>query len=161
MLFPLIITYLLLSIVQNVSGALDECPLACQYPMSEITFNSTDPTADYYVNLCTNTLLSQSVFLCMRYHCTDEEIVAGLSEFGETCQKYGSVSLLPWSIIGNISNDQYLALPHIGYDGLASTTVYLTPIFISQDLFELSYRTMVRERTHVDHAKVMTLIACD
>lgn len=137
--------YLLLFLIQEASTASSECGSACQYPLSQLQFEGTDETAGFYVTQCTATLVVQSTFLCMRHYCTESEITAGLSYLNSNCEEYGDVSLSPWSVIGDITEEEYLKFPNIQYENLSSfSTIYATPVFIDKTLYDISYRTMVR-----------------
>jgi hypothetical protein len=125
------------------AGNSAECASACQTPLSELSFDGSPATAGYYTLTCTNLLLVQSTFLCMRYYCSEVEITDGLVSLDSACQAYGSVGILPWSIIKNITNEQLLAWPHISYDDLHGPIPYDTPVFISRPLFDASLLTMV------------------
>ncbi len=119
------------------------CGDACKSVVSGLTFTGISPLSDYYGSLCTNTLSVQSTFLCMKHYCTESEIDATLEDLGCSCEQYGAVSLLPWSIISNISDAKYLEYPHIGADDLASTTTYTTPVFVEKPVHTLALRTIV------------------
>lgn len=136
---------LILLILPLAISAVDpvECAEACQTPMTYVQFTGSPTSADYYASSCTNLLLVQSTFLCMRYYCPEDGITAGLASLDKTCQTYGAVELLPWSIISNISTEQLLAWPHIEYADLGGVDAYDTPIFLNDSLFELSLRTIV------------------
>lgn len=151
-MFALLPFLCFLSLVQSVYTALTECGRACQSILSEIEFEGTDPAAGYYVTQCTTTLVVQSAFLCMKHYCTENELAAGLQYFNQSCEKYVSVPLLPWSVIRNISDEEYVEFSHIQYENLSSSSAtYNTPVFIDQSLYDLSYRTMVREQSTVVH----------
>lgn len=120
-----------------------ECASACQSPLSDLLFTGSKPSADYYALTCTNVLLVQSTFLCMRFYCSENEIAGGLASLDSTCLTYGFVNILPWSIISNITDEELLASPHIDVSNLYNPVPYETPVFISASLFEVSLKTMV------------------
>lgn len=135
----------LLLILSAVVSATDTtaCSAACQSPLAGLLFNGSSASANYYTSTCTNKLLVQSTFLCMRYYCSETEIADGLVYLDDTCKTYGAVRLLPWSIISNITDDQLLAWPHIEQAELYGSTIYDTPAFLSDLLFRVSLKTEV------------------
>lgn len=117
------------------------CANACQNVLSYVLFDESPD--DYYTLTCTEPLPVKSTFLCMRYYCSEVEITDGLASLDNTCQTYGAVELLPWSIIRNISNEELLAWPNIEIVDLQGEISYDTPVFVSEPLFDVSLRTMV------------------
>jgi hypothetical protein len=139
---------LILSITIHAKD-LTACANACQTPLSYVLFNGSPATADYYTLTCSNLLLVQSTFLCMRYYCTEIEITKGFAYLDNTCQTYSSLEILPWSVTGNITDDELLAWPHIEYGDLYGPEQYDTPVFVSDALYKLSLRTIVGNSTMV------------
>lgn len=134
------------SILLFVVSAADTtaCASACLSPISELQFNGSPDSSEYYAFTCTNTLLVQSTFLCMRYYCSETEITHGLVSLDSTCETYGAVHILPWVIIENTTDQQLLGFPHIDYTDLHGTDIYSTPVFVSDTLFRVSLKTEVQ-----------------
>ena len=129
--------------ITTFASDLTACANACQTPLSYLLFDGSPASAGYYNLTCTNLLLVESTFLCMRYYCSEIEITKGLAYLDSTCQTYGAVEILPWSIIDNITDDQALAWPHIEYADLYGPVPYDTPVFVSDELYTVSLRTNV------------------
>ena len=128
------------------AGDSSQCASACQLVLSHIKFDGSSAPAptDYYTSTCTNLLSVQSTYLCMRYYCSEPEIADGLASLDNTCRMDGIIDLFPWTIISNISNEQLLSWPHINYADLKVPVSHDTPVLVSESLFRLSLRTIVR-----------------
>ncbi|KIW75330.1 hypothetical protein Z517_10071 [Fonsecaea pedrosoi CBS 271.37] len=82
------------------------CHWSCHQALAEFLFKPNTLEDDFYASHCQNELRAKSYFLCMRHYCTPEQADYGWHYWNSQCEEYGEVSLLPWSIIDNITWDQ-------------------------------------------------------
>jgi hypothetical protein len=133
------ILFLLLPL--TVIGDRFSCASACQESLDGLTFNGTDPNVEYYTAYCNSILRAQSTYVCSRYYCSPGDLIAGLDYLNKSCQKYGSTSLPPYSIILNVTDIEKLRI--IGIDDAHLAETIGTIVFPSRDLFEIALRTIV------------------
>lgn len=93
------------------------------------------------------------MYLCLRDRCTSKEFEVGVNELGHECEEDGKTSLLPESIIENITKQDESHLAVIYYDDLTlsgnlDAQVYQKPVLLSDDLFALSFKTKVGRFYH-------------
>ncbi len=82
------------------------CFWSCEQAFAEFLFTPNQIDDDFFESHCQNMLRAQSMFLCMRENCREDQASYGWSFFDDDCFENGDVHLLPWSIIDNITIDQ-------------------------------------------------------
>lgn len=133
-----------------VAGQLTEnqlCMAACDAALSYLTFNGSE-LQSYYVAECTNSLRVQSMFVCSKTYCKESDIQPGLNYFEKYCQTYGSVDLLPYSIISNFTTESIEALRQVTTADLLSEESFDEVVLLSKDLYDVSWKTVVMLTAH-------------
>lgn len=139
MRFLVVVLCLLSSAVHLVVGENSYCVAACQNPLQYLKFeapagsNETKPQ-------CTNLFDIQSFYVCLREYCTDSQVKDGASSLRKTCK---GTTLPPFSIVDNITS---ATLRQVEYKDLRKKTVIAEVVLLSQRLFDLSVKTLVRIR---------------
>jgi len=146
-----------LSILGTATSDKLSCSYSCQTALSYFVFNGSSPMDPYYTAQCTNLLRVQSIFVCMRHYCTDTEIKAGLADFTDSCEVYGSVELLPYSVIDNITDEEVQHWRTVTIPDLGTLGSLGTPVFVAQPLYSLSKRTIVRTHCSCDASSTANL----
>ncbi|KAL6251331.1 hypothetical protein RBB50_001539 [Rhinocladiella similis] len=146
-----LIFYALLALLGTSMGSKTACANACQTVAADLVFTSTKDMTDYYAEQCVEALRDETLFVCMRSYCTDKEVEAGIAYYIDYCQKYGSLDLLPYTIIDNITTADVQKWPQIEPLDLLQSHVYETPVYITAPLFQLSLRTIVEWDNSLTH----------
>lgn len=120
------------------------CTSSCQRAIRSLEFTGTDPDADYYTSQCTNDLRVKSFFVCSRKYCPPSDINPGLEYFNQTCETYGSVSLLPYNIIENFTDADIDNFRRIELADAKSSNPIDEVVLPSQELFDMAFMTLVR-----------------
>ena len=131
-----------------VRAAYKVCLWTCADPLDYTQFEGDSPDADYYASSCQNLLRVQSLYTCMQDRCTQKQIKDGIAEKQHSCKQYGSVDMLPWSIISNITEKDKDNLPVLNYEdltvsGSAKPPTFKRPVKLSGSLWTLSKKTNV------------------
>jgi hypothetical protein len=89
----------------------------------------------------------ESNLIVIQYHSLSlltlpSEKRAGLNDFNNTCEAYGGVSLPPYSIITNISENNVSKLLQVDVANYTSTEELNTAVFPSEELYEVARRTI-------------------
>ncbi|OJJ51831.1 hypothetical protein ASPZODRAFT_22254 [Penicilliopsis zonata CBS 506.65] len=134
---------LLLTLAACASALPMDCGWACLFTVEDIPFTGINSsTVGFYVFACTNPLAVQSIFMCMRYYCTEHEQQVALNAFNDTYCPLYDVKLPSWSIIDNITDaEAEKEWPHIDYDTRAPTETFYTPVWIERSYYKIWYRT--------------------
>ena len=115
------------------------CAQACFAAASLITYKD-----ELYKSRapCGSILEAQSTWLCAKKHCTEHEIEVGTVPFEEICE-LSHLEVLPYSLIGNFSEEQIDQLPIVSLSELRTYPKYDGPVQLSADAYESGYRTIV------------------
>lgn len=119
------------------------CVSACQYTLSSLTFNGTDPDAGYYESNCGNELRIKSMYLCSKLRCNPDDIQPGIDSLNSDCVTYGGISLPPYSIILDISQTTIDGLRRVSLADMAITDTLDEMVLPEDDLFDISFDTIV------------------
>jgi hypothetical protein len=100
---------------------------------------------DYYTGLCQNPLKATSVYAISKTYCPPNDLDPGFTYFAWACQSYGMVDLLPEAdFAANLTEKAISSFPVLDQDDKRVLTNLTTPVLVSRDWFELSFRTEVR-----------------
>ncbi len=120
-----------------------ECLNGIRTAVSEFIFVD-NLEADYWVNICNDTLGVHSVWAAAKLYCTLDEIVAGSGLLGPYCEEYGFVELTPYETVLPDLTDEYInSLQVVNFEDIDETAVWNNSVLISKVLFDASRRTTV------------------
>ena len=99
------------------------------------------------VKQCRSELAIKSLYLCTKLYCLEENRVEGLDAQNLTCQTSLQVSLPPWDIVANYTEDDLVRLTKFEEAEYESGSVFSEAAIPSSHLFNLAYSTLVRMST--------------
>lgn len=119
------------------------CVNACQYSLTALKFNGTDPDLGYYPSLCTNTLRIKSFYLCSKLRCKTGDIQPGIDFLNRDCLKHGGMKLPPLEIVDGFDEEAIDSLRRISLSERTSMDVLNEVILPADDLFSTAFATIV------------------
>lgn len=121
------------------------CSYACEQSFGYLMFGTSEETEDYYTGYCKDTLRWRSTFLCVKKHCTEDEIHAGWHYSSTECEEQTGMALPSFeSIIANITPEEEKNARIIQWEDYKTTDIINTTALPTDDLFGVALETSVR-----------------
>lgn len=114
---------------------------ACETALNHVHF---DANATRLAETCESRLRHLSLYLCIRTHQTGDAWIDGLNTQNETCQKWLGVSLPPFDIIANYTDDDVAWLRKLSYEDRVNKISLNEVVAVSDRLYTIAYDTLVR-----------------
>lgn len=118
------------------------CAAACQTALSGNEFSGISLAEDYYSAICRNVLQVKSTFICMRTYCPADKILEGWKSLEQSCEGDGGVTILPWSIVDDVTEAEVSSWPILTYEDRQAGTSFNTSASVDQPLYDFAYTTM-------------------
>ncbi|KFY92796.1 hypothetical protein V498_04766 [Pseudogymnoascus sp. VKM F-4517 (FW-2822)] len=106
------------------------------------SFTFTDASS-YYVDICTGTLTSLSIWAAAKTYCTPLGIEARSRSLRNDCLQFGGMELTSYAeTVGNFTDEYMKNIKVVEYEDIAAAKVWNETILISEPLWEASKRTI-------------------
>lgn len=126
------------------------CVTACNECFDSITFGTTVSTDDYYTGMCEDTLKWQSTYICAKLHCTPYQIKTGIDYVTDPCRTEVHVDTISYdAVMANYSDEAIQAMPILEFTTDWPTDIFNNTLVPSQELFDISYASLVCIYPHV------------
>lgn len=139
---PLLLCLVVFSLPSACINPNQYCGDGVQTAIGSFTFNGTEPD-DYWGNVCTNELGTNSMAAAMKTYCTSSELGPSWQALEEYCTE-NALTLPSWADILPVLTDEFVqALQVVEFEDIDETKIWNHSVLLSRSLYKASYRTTV------------------